>query len=278
MPKEFSVGSHIADHMLEINWSSKNGWTKPKIVPVHNFHFSPFNKSLQFSLAATDGFVAYKSTAGKIMLFRPFLYAKRLCKTNDELRFPEFEHLELVRCLEELVKADKDWVPDYPGGLLIRPLLFTNECGLCPYPPQGLTLIATSTPFKPPYNGPIKLMLEMKHAKNVPGGSAGAYLPANYGITLKTLQYAKSKGYQEVLWMDSSRHITETCTSNFFMVWTNKLNVTELVTAPLKNAVLPGIIRDTIIMLAGEYKKIKFRSEEILIDDLVLAGKEKRVK
>lgn len=279
LPNDFTFGDHIAEHMLEVHWKPGRGWRQPEIRPLHNFAFSPFSKSLLFGLGSSDGFAAYKSPKGEVLLFRPKYNFNRFINSSREIFFPKFEYIDYIKCLTKLIQANKTWVPDFPSGLYIKPLMFTEEESFTLTPANEIIFTMIAFPFKPIHgSGPIKLMLAHDLAKNAAGGSGGLYLSANYAHGMKYLQKALNAGYQDVLWMDSDRNVTETNTSNFFMVWTNEKNKTEFVTPMLRGSILPGAIRDTIIMVVGRNKEINLRSIRIPMDELIRAGKEKRVR
>eukprot|EP00826_Nyctotherus_ovalis_P049982 TRINITY_DN6080_c0_g1_i19.p1 TRINITY_DN6080_c0_g1~~TRINITY_DN6080_c0_g1_i19.p1 ORF type:complete len:316 (+),score=36.17 TRINITY_DN6080_c0_g1_i19:61-1008(+) len=278
MPKEFSFGSHVAEHMLEVHWNDKDGWAAPEILPIHNFSFSPFSKSLRFGLSSSDGFAAYKSAQGEVLLFRPHYNFKRFINSSRELFFPKFEYKDFIKCLGKLIKANETWIPEFPAGLFIKPLMFTEEASLTPSLPSKAVLTIITFPFKPMHgSGPIKLMLAFDEAKNATGGSGGHYLPANYAYGMRYLQTALNSGYQDVLWMDSEGYVTETNTSNFFMQWANAKGETELVTPSLRGSVLPGVTRDTLIILLSKNKNVNFKTALIPMKELIKAGSEKRV-
>lgn len=70
----------------------------------------------------------------------------------------------------------------------------------------------------------------------------------NYAPTIQVLTQAEKKGYHQVLWLVQNK-ITEIGASNFFFAWNNKEGEKELVTAPLDGLVLPGVIRDSVLVI-----------------------------
>lgn len=44
--EDFVFGRFTTDHLLEIDWSLEEGWTKPKIVPYGPFEFHVGSTSL----------------------------------------------------------------------------------------------------------------------------------------------------------------------------------------------------------------------------------------
>jgi len=264
--------------MLEVHWSSSSGWSAPVICPVHNFSFNPYNKSLQFGLSSSDGFAVYKSVKGQALLFRPRCNFNRFINSSKELYFPKFEYKDYIKCLEKFIQSNKTWIPNFPSGLFIKPLMFTEEEDLVASACKKVILTMIAFPFKPIYgDGPIKLMLAHDEAKSAHGGTGGSCFPANYAYSMKYLQRALNAGYQDVLYMDSETNVSEASTSNFFMVWSNEKNQTELITPVLRGSVFPGVIRDTLMMLAGANKTLKVKSISLPMKEFIKAGKEKRV-
>lgn len=52
-------GRQFTDHMLMIDWSLENGWSRPMIVPFGEFHIHPAAKVLNYgvSVRALNGAV-----------------------------------------------------------------------------------------------------------------------------------------------------------------------------------------------------------------------------
>ena len=38
---QLKFGHHFADHMMEVDWSEGQGWTRPIISPVHDLRIHP---------------------------------------------------------------------------------------------------------------------------------------------------------------------------------------------------------------------------------------------
>ena len=87
-----------------------------------------------------------------------------------------------------------------------------------------------------------------------PGGFGFAKVGANYGPTLMAQDEARSRGFDQVLWLLGSEcEVTEAGASNFFVVWKTRDGQTQLVTAPLADKIiLDGVTRGSIIELAAE--------------------------
>lgn len=64
----------------------------------------------------------------------------------------------------------------------------------------------------------------------------------NYGENMWELKRAKQSGYDDCLFLNEEGHVTESCLANLFLIQDE-----QLVTAPISDGLLPGIIRSKII-------------------------------
>lgn len=123
--EDLVFGTTMSDHMLMIEWESKNGWGAPKIVPYQNLSLSPAATSLHYGLQCFEGMKAYKSLGDEsLRLFRPDKNMERLSNSMYRLHMPgaDFDRKEFEKCIAELVKVDKKWIPSGEGySLYIRP-------------------------------------------------------------------------------------------------------------------------------------------------------------
>jgi branched-chain amino acid aminotransferase len=80
-------------------------------------------------LECFEGMKAYRSLYGdpdQIRMFRPDCNMQRLSDSMHRLHFEcyDFNQHELLECIKELVRVDKDWIPDGEGySLYIRPTM-----------------------------------------------------------------------------------------------------------------------------------------------------------
>ncbi len=93
----------------------------------------------------------------------------------------------------------------------------------------------------------VKIWVEREETRAAKGGIGAAKAAANYVASLHAAVAAKKAGYDQVLWLDSSRHelVEEVGTMNFACVIGK-----ELVTPPLSDSILAGVTRDSMLKLA----------------------------
>lgn len=48
--EELKFGQTFTDHMLEIDWTARDGWGSPRIVPYHALQLDPACSSLHYGL------------------------------------------------------------------------------------------------------------------------------------------------------------------------------------------------------------------------------------
>lgn len=104
-------GTSTTDHIFEVDWDAKNGWLNPRIVPYHNFEIDPCNATLHYAIECFEGLKAFKHDDGKITIFRPEKNMDRFRTSCARVSLPDFKGEELLKCIAELLKVDKNWIP-----------------------------------------------------------------------------------------------------------------------------------------------------------------------
>ena len=96
---------------------------------------------------------------------------------------------------------------------------------------------------------------------------------ANYAVTLKTIDEAKKKKYDQVLFLDAKgeRFVEEMGGMNIFFVRDG-----ELLTPPTNDTILPGITRNSVLKLA-EHLAIPAREARLNIDEVMADIREGRI-
>ena len=275
-------GTCFSPRMLEVDWTKADGWGDPVIKDYQNISIPPFCGAIQHGLQCFEGLKAYMDPAGKIRLFRPEMNAKRLLNSFTRLQFPQFDVDEFCKCLVELVRLDKAFVPAQANhSLYIRPAGIATSPSITPSAPEGIKLFIMTSPVGPYYAGgfkPVKLMVEQNHHRAWPGGHGAFKVGPNYaGVVGHQLTHGK-KGYSQILWLGPDGVVDEVGAMNFLMLWKTKSGERELITAPLDGTILPGVTRDSILTMAREWDEFKVSEKRFTMTDVVEAFREKRVE
>ncbi|MDX1618489.1 MAG: branched-chain amino acid aminotransferase, partial [Balneolaceae bacterium] len=189
-----------------------------------------------------------------VRFFRMKDHLKRLNNSCRRMCIPELDLDLLTNALKQLVRVDKEWVPQKHGNALyIRPIIFATDACLGVRPSQTYRLLVITSPvgayYKEGFN-PVSLTTSQDYVRAVDGGSGYVKTACNYGPTLLPAKEAKQQGFTQVIWLDAHerKYIEEVGTMNIFF----KIGG-ELHTPALNGSILGGITRDSVIRLAERW-------------------------
>lgn len=61
-----TFGANETDHILEILYEDKVGWSAPKIKPFGPIQVHPFNSTLHYAISCFEGMKAFKGDNGEL--------------------------------------------------------------------------------------------------------------------------------------------------------------------------------------------------------------------
>jgi len=260
-------GATFSDHMLVADWQGGE-WQSPQIVPFGPIPFSPALTPFHYGQAIFEGFKAHRTANGGIALFRPRQNFLRMNRSAARLAMPEIPESLFLDGVAELVRTDRDWVPHREGGALyIRPVYFGVDDTLLVRPANRFRLIVMTSPVGPYFSQPIRLLAEERFVRAFPGGTGESKAAGNYAGGLLAARLAQEKGFHNVLWLDGvGRHyIEESGVMNIFFVLDGKA-----VTPPLEGTILPGVTRDSALILLPEMG-IPAVARKVSVDEIIAA-------
>lgn len=272
--KVLGFGRYFTDHMFVMRWSREQGWHDARIQPYQNFSVDPAAMVFHYGQAIFEGLKAYRGKTGAILLFRPTDNFKRMNQSAVRMCMPRIPADRILQALKALVYLDRDWVPGADGATLyLRPTMIASEPALGLRPSNEYLFFILASPVGAYYAegfNPVKIYVENKYVRAVPGGVGEAKTAGNYAASVKALTEAQQNGYSQVLWLDALEHkyIEEVGTSNAFFIIND-----ELITPPLAGTILPGITRDSVLQLAGDWG-MKVSERKISIDEVVAAAED----
>lgn len=276
-------GKTFADHMLSVEWTVSSGWSIPRIHPVRPLNLHPGAKVLHYAQELFEGLKAYRGEQdGVIRLFRPDCNMERMNDTATRACLPNFDSVELIKCINKLIDLDQDWVPrSSSSSLYVRPTMIGTE------PALGIAsatecllyvLIGPVGPYFPTGFKPIALLADPDFVRAWPGGTGDSKMGSNYAPTLYVGKQAEKQHCQQVLWLyGEDEMVTEVGAMNVMMYWTNKDGEKELITPPLSGVILPGVTRRSLLELARNFNAFKVSEKNFTMGDLVAGLKENRV-
>jgi branched-chain amino acid aminotransferase len=267
---QLGFGKYFADHMLLVDYGPQ-GWSEPRIVPYGPLELDPAASVLHYGQAMFEGLKAFRQHTGRLALFRLDDNLRRLASGAPRLSMPVPDIQMLHEAIVALVGADRDWVPTEPGtALYLRPTYIATEPFLGVRPASKYLLYVITGPVGAYYQSgfkPVKIWVETEAVRAVRGGIGWAKAAANYVASMKAAADVRSRGYEQVLWLDAieRRYLEEVGTMNLFVVIGD-----EIATPPLGGSILPGITRMTVLELAHEWG-LNVAERPIAFDEILAA-------
>ena len=265
-----TFGSVFTDHMLECDFIDGK-WQKPVIKPYGPLSIDPSASVFHYGQAIFEGMKATIDANGTPMLFRPEQNAKRLNFSARRLGMPEFPETLFVEALKALVDLDRNWIPPQQGSALyLRPFMYADEAFIGMRAATKYKFIIMASPSNPIYSKRVRLYAETHYIRAAHGGTGAAKAAGNYAAAILPTEHAKSKGYDQVLWLDAQhfKSIQEVGTMNIFF----KIKG-QIITPNLDGAILAGITRMSVIELL-RHKGYQVVERPISIDEVREASKE----
>ncbi|HWQ58269.1 MAG TPA: branched-chain amino acid aminotransferase, partial [Clostridia bacterium] len=231
---------------------------------------------LHYAQMMFEGMKAYKTKDGHIQLFRPYMNAKRLNRTNERMCIPSMDEELFVEAIKATVRADIDWVPEEPyTSLYVRPFIISDEVSFSVLPAKHYRFMIILCPSGPYYAANMgklsatRIYVEDEFIRSAQGGTGFAKVGGNYAGGMKASQKALRYHCKDVLWLDAKerKYVEEIGTSNAFF----KIG-DEVVTAPLGGTILPGVTRDSVITLLREWG-VPVSERRLSLDELFDAAR-----
>ncbi len=261
-------GKVFSDHMFTMEYSDGE-WKNFEITPFKDLTFSPAISSLHYGQSIFEGMKAYRRDEN-IYTFRAKDNFDRLNKSAERMCMPSIPNKLVMDGLRELLKVDKNWIPDNESNsLYLRPFMFATDEYVGIRPSENYKFIIFGCPVGSYYTEPLKVKIETHFTRAANGGVGEAKAAGNYASSLYPAKLAKEQGYHQLLWTDSKEHkyIEESGTMNVMFVIDN-----VLITPPLTGTILPGITRKSVLEIAKDWG-YKVEERQITVDEVIAAAK-----
>jgi len=260
-------GKHFTDHMVDICWSARGGWHRPRVQPYGPIQLDPAAAVLHYAQEIFEGLKAYRHEDDSIWSFRPEANAARMQRSAKRLALPELPTEYFLQSLRELIRADSSWVPSAPDtSLYLRPFMFAKEAFLGVRPAEKVNYYVIASPAGAYFKGglaPVSIWLSTDYARAGKGGTGAAKTGGNYASSLVAQAEAYDHGCDQVLFLDSEegKYIEELGGMNIVLVKKDGTLVT-----PASDSILEGITRDSILQL-GEDRGHRVERRKVTIDE-----------
>ncbi|HEX5541912.1 MAG TPA: branched-chain amino acid aminotransferase [Micromonospora sp.] len=250
-------GDAFTDHMVTAHWSRDHGWGDATLGPLTNLSVHPGMIGLHYAQVVFEGLKAFVQADGSIAAFRPRDNAARFARSATRLAMPPVPEAMFLRAVEDVVRADADWLLDNPQHTLyLRPLLFASETQLMLRASNEYTFLLMAFlagGFFGDHVEPVSVLVSREFTRAMPGGTGSVKCAANYGPSLLAQQQAQEAGCQQVVWLDATErcYVEEMGGMNLFFVYGSGADA-RIVTPRLTGTLLPGMTRDSLLTIAAK--------------------------
>ena len=250
-------GRVFTEHMVRARWTAAGGWTDLELTAYAPLLLDPGTAVLHYSQAVFEGLKAFRQVGGGVAAFRPAAHAARFRRSARRLALPELPEPVFLEAIDMLLEADHEWVPTAADhSLYLRPLLYAADVTLLVHPAaevEFLLIASPSGPYFPRGVKPVTVWLSEEFSRAAPGGTGAAKTGGNYAGGLLAQAQAAEHGCEQVVWLDAYEHrwVEEMGGMNLFFVF-GRDGDARLLTPPLTGTLLPGVTRDSLLMLGRD--------------------------
>ena len=244
-------GSVFTDHMVDVCWSERGGWHRPRVQPYGPIPLDPAAAVLHYGQEIFEGIKAYRHADGSIHTFRAEDNARRLQRSAQRMALPELPVEYFMQSLRELIAVDGAWVPSGEDqSLYLRPFEFAKEAFLGVRPAAKVAYYLSASPAGSYFTGgvkPVRIWLSETYARAGRGGTGQAKTGGNYASSLLPQAEAYEQGCDQVVFLDQDGNVEELGGMNVVFVFKDGRVVT-----PQSDSILEGITRDSLLQLAED--------------------------
>jgi branched-chain amino acid aminotransferase len=249
-PKRPAFGTLLTSHMAVATYQGGR-WSSSEIKPVAPIELSPAAHVLHYSSTCFEGFKAYRRADGSIHVFRMDRHIARMRQSARQLVLPEPDAAQLADMVRAIIRRCRDAVPEAPGALYLRPILFgtTANIGAASTPAVEASLIVLASPVWDYFAGgakPLRILVDDENTRST-AQMGMVKTGGNYAAALGPTLNARAKYQADQVLFCPGGQVQETGASNFVLIREG-----ELLTRSLDTTFLHGVTRDSLLTLARD--------------------------
>ncbi|XP_024187741.1 branched-chain-amino-acid aminotransferase 2, chloroplastic isoform X2 [Rosa chinensis] len=242
------------DYMYMMKCSNNGIFEQGQLNRYGNIELSPAAGVLNYGQGIYEGMKAFRNEDGNLLIFRPDQNAMRMKIGSERMCMPSPSLDQFIDAVKQTAQANKCWVPPPgKGSLYIRPLLIGSGPILGLGTSPEYTFLVYASPVRNYFkegSAPLSIYVEEEYHRSSRGGAGGVKSITNYAPVLKALLRAKSRGFSDVLYLDSvnKKNLEEVSSCNIFIVKGNVIS-----TPATAGTILSGVTRRSIIEIARDH-------------------------
>ncbi len=266
VPEPLGFGNVTAPVMFAAEYSEER-WGRGDLKPYGPIDILPGARALQYAELVFEGLKAYcVGVAPWPNLFRPLDNWRRMVRSAERLAMQPVPEELFLQGLDAVAGACAAIVPRSSAqALYLRPFLFGTESGYQLRNSTSFRFMVIASPVGIYSTDPMRIAIERRDVRAAVGGVGAVKAAANYGAALRASAASAARGYPMTLWLDAHEHrwVQELSGMNVFAVIGGELH-----TPALDGAILAGITRDSLLMLAS-HLGYTVRERQIALDELL---------
>jgi branched-chain amino acid aminotransferase len=249
-PKRPAFGTLLTSHMAVAAYR-EGRWGEAEIKPVAPIELSPAAHVLHYASTCFEGFKAFRHADSSIYVFRMDRHIQRMRQSARQLVLPEPDAAQLAQMVRGVIERCRDAVPEAPGALYLRPILFgtTANIGAAATPATEAMLMVLASPVWDYFAGgmkPLRILVDDEHARSA-GQMGMVKTGGNYAAALGPTLSARAKFQVDQVLFCPGGEVQETGAANFLLIRDG-----ALLTRGLDATFLHGITRDSLLTLARD--------------------------
>ena len=254
-------GTVLTDHMSVAHFKDGH-WSEAQLTPTAPIPMHPAAHVLHYSSTCFEGFKAYRWRDGSVHVFRMDRHIERMRQSARLLTMPEPNAEPLAAMVISVIDRCRDQVPEPPGALYLRPLLFGTmpNIGAASTPTNEASLIVLASPVWDYFSGgmkPLQIYIEDK-ANRTASHLGMVKTGGNYAAAMGPTLAARDKYKVDQVLFCPGGSVQETGAANFLLIREG-----HIVTRSLDSTFLHGVTRESLLTMTRD---MGFRVEERVFD------------
>jgi len=249
-PARPAFGTVLASHMATATYRDGR-WSEADLKPVAAIELSPAAHVLHYASTCFEGFKAFRHADGSIHTFRMDRHIQRMRQSARALVLPEPDAAQLAQMIRSVIARCRDAVPEAPGALYLRPILFgtTPNIGAAATPASEALLMVLASPVWDYFAGgmkPLRILVDDQNTRSA-AQMGMVKTGGNYAAAMGPTLRARAQYQVDQVLFCPGGQVQETGAANFLLI-----RDAELMTRELDSTFLHGVTRDSLLVLARD--------------------------
>jgi branched-chain amino acid aminotransferase len=245
-----AFGTVLSSHMAVAAYRDGR-WSESEIKPVAPIELSPAAHVLHYASTCFEGFKAFRHVDGSVHTFRMDRHIQRMRQSARQLVLPEPDAVQLAGMVRSVIARCRDAVPEAPGALYMRPILFgtTANIGAASTPAADALLLVLASPVWDYFAGGVKPLRILVDDENTRSAAQMGMVKTggNYAAAMGPTLSARAKYQVDQVLFCPGGQVQETGAANFLLIRDG-----EILTRGLDSTFLHGVTRDSLLTLARD--------------------------